>query len=148
MNHSYHVTAALFEPSGSSCPLSMFPAHKAFRCLPLLWSVTGSDASNCPRLQPHDNPKLLFSKAPDLGSVLHRIVGAYPLLLDTSLHIHRNLASMSSPLLHRGHVQPTSPSGKIVAVSFPAMLLLPSQTHSSTKLSSLLLEKQTSHAYE
>lgn len=148
MSYSYHVTSAVFEPSGSSCPLSMFPAHKAFRCPPLLWSVTGSDASNCPGLQLLDNPKFLFSKASDLGSVLQRIVGACPLLLDTSLHSHGNLASISFPLLHRGHTQLTSPRGKIDAVTFPTRLLIPSQTHSSTKLSSLLFEKQTSHAYE
>lgn len=118
MNHGYHVTSVLFEPSDSSCPLSLSPAHEVFRCLPVLWPIMGNRCQELPRLQPLDNLKLLYSKAKDLSSLCggggNVLSGSWTLFFrPIEMYKHR----FTPPTLGT-HIQPTGPRGKVDVISF------------------------------
>ena len=125
------LTGAPSEPSGSSCSLSISPL----------------DASHCHGEQVLDNPKLSLWKAPHLGWALHED-GANALCSWTPLFIATHTCKGLFTPSHRGHTQPTSRRGRIDAISFPTMLLIPPQTHSPTQLSSLPSVSKTKLAYQ
>ena len=114
MNNCCHVTSALFEPSGSSRPLSMSPAHKAFRCLHSL-GLSGEQmpvaVQGCSLFIIPDSYFLLswFSFAQDSGSEPSGLPHFIP--IPTCRHLF-------TPPSQGNYIQSTSPNGKIDAISF------------------------------
>lgn len=136
VNHSCHVTSALFESSGSSCPLSTEPLG-ASHCHGRSGEQMPVAVRGCSLFI---IPSSYSQKHPTWAQLCTGWWECTLWLLDTSPCTRPNLQAP----LYPSCVGDSHPAHKF---QFPRVLLTLSQTHSSTKPSFLLLGKQSPHAY-